>query len=160
MKVVARRVSIIAGERLVGGIGNAVLQHLQVEHAEQRIAAADLRVEEAEGKARVHRLDPQRDFGQLHRHRVAVHPVDAAARDIAQRMAEVFESRSAALTNAGKPRCDAAGSGQQEVTRAAGGVDDRKLQQRLAGSSASASVLSSTGSSAVSSSACTRLSGV
>lgn len=51
-------------------------------------AVADLRVEEIEGKAGVHRFDPERDLGQLHRHRVAVHPVQAGASDIGQGMAE------------------------------------------------------------------------
>ena len=36
------------------------LQRLQVEHAEQRVAAADIGVEEAERLARLDRLDPQR----------------------------------------------------------------------------------------------------
>ena len=35
--------------------------------------------------------------------------------------------------DAGKPRGDAAGGGQQEVARAAGGIDDRELQERLGG---------------------------
>ena len=73
-----RGLFVVAGQRLVGGVGNAVAQHLQVEHTEQRIAAADAGVEEAERKAGVDRLDPERDLGQFHRHRVAVHPVQAA----------------------------------------------------------------------------------
>ena len=88
------------------------------------VAAADLRVEEAEGKAGVHSLDPERDLGQLHRHRVAVHAVDAAAGDIAQRMAEIGKRGRALGADAGKAGGDAAGGGQQEVARAAGGVDD------------------------------------
>ena len=35
--------------------------------------------------------------------------------------------------DAGQPRGDAAGGGQQEVARAAGGVDDREFQERLGG---------------------------
>ncbi|MNJ48515.1 hypothetical protein D3C77_437100 [compost metagenome] len=111
----ASDVLVVASQRFVGGIGNAVLQYLQIEHPQERIAAADLRVEEAKGKAGVHRLDPERDLGQFHRHRVAVHPVDAAARDIAQGMAEIGQRGSAFGPDARKPRGDATSGCQQEV---------------------------------------------
>lgn len=57
--------------------------------------------------------------------------MQAGPRDIAQGMAEIGERGRAIGADAREPRGDAAGGGQQEVARAAGGVDDRKFQQRL-----------------------------
>ena len=122
--VVFRNFLIVAGQRLVGGVGNALFQHLQVEHAEQRVAAADLRVEEAERQAGLHRLDPERDLGQFDRHRVAVHAVEAAAGDIAQRVAKIGQRRRALGADAGNARGDTARGGEQEMARTARGVDD------------------------------------
>ena len=51
--------------------------------ADQRIAALDLVVEEAERKRAVHRLDPQRQAAKLHRERIEVHGVDAALHHVA-----------------------------------------------------------------------------
>ena len=59
--------------------------------------------------------------------------MDAAARDIAERMAEVGKRGRALGADAREPRGDAAGGGQEEVARAAGGVDDRQSQQGLGG---------------------------
>ena len=53
--------------------------------------------------------------------------------DITQRMAEVGARGHAFGADARETRGDAAGGGQQEVARAAGWVDDRKLQQSLGG---------------------------
>ena len=136
-------------------------ERLQVEHAEQRVAAADIGVEEAERLAGLDRLDPQRDLGQLDRHRIAVDAVDAGARHIAQRVAIVGRRGDAAGAGAREPCRDAPRRREQEMAGAAGRIDHRDRQAApRPGSSASASTRSSTGSSALSSSACTRLSGV
>ena len=59
-------------------------------------------------------------------------------------------------------RGEPARGGEQKVARAAGGIDDRQAEQRLDAASRgfSAIVSAMTGSSALSSSTCTRLSGV
>ena len=46
--------------------------------AEQAVATAQMMVQEAERRAHREGVQPQRDLGQLHRHRVLVHAVDAA----------------------------------------------------------------------------------
>ena len=115
LRVVIGDVFVVAGQRLVGGVGNAVFQRLEIEDSEQRVAATDLRVEEAERQAGVHGLDPERDLGQLHRHRVSIHAVNAASRDVAQSMAEIRHRRRALGADAGEPSRDAARGGEQEV---------------------------------------------
>ena len=70
-------------------------QRFEVEHAEQRIAAADVGVEESERLARLDRFDPERHLCQLDRHRVAVDAVEALTRDVAQRVSVVASGRDA-----------------------------------------------------------------
>ena len=55
--------------------------------------------------------------------------MQAGPRHIAQGVAEVGQRRCAFDPVAGKAGCDAPRGGQQEVARAAGGVDDGKVQQ-------------------------------
>ena len=45
--------------------------------AEQAVAAAEMMVQKAKRSADREGMEPQRDLGQFHRHRVLVHPVDA-----------------------------------------------------------------------------------
>ena len=59
--------------------------------------------------------------------------MQAGPRDIAQGVAKVGKRGRSIGTDAGQPRGDTAGSGQQEVPRAAGRVDDRQFQQRFGG---------------------------
>ena len=46
--------------------------------AEQAVAAAQMVVEEGERRAHGEAVQPERDLGELHRHRVLVHAVNAA----------------------------------------------------------------------------------
>ena len=46
--------------------------------AEQAVAAAQVVIQKAQGGADGEGVQPQRQLGQLHRHRVFVHPIDAA----------------------------------------------------------------------------------
>ena len=131
--VVVGGVLVVAGQRLVGIVGDALLQHLEVEHAKQRVAAADIGIEEAERVAGIDGLDPERDLGQFHRHRVAVHAVDAATGNIAQGVAEVLGGGRALGADAGEAGGDAAGGGEQEVAGAAGGVDETEPQKPILG---------------------------
>ncbi|MNZ94686.1 hypothetical protein D3C78_1138000 [compost metagenome] len=48
----------VAGQRLVGVVGNARLQHRRIEYADQRIAALDMCVEKAQRLARLQRFQP------------------------------------------------------------------------------------------------------
>src|SRR3546814_5156072 len=73
---ISRCLLVVAGQRLVGRVGDTVAQRLQVEHAEQRVAAADVGIEEAQRPARLDRFDPQRHLGQFPRPGVAVDAVD------------------------------------------------------------------------------------
>ena len=101
-----RRLFVVARERLVSGIRDALFERLEIEHAEQRIAAADIRIEEAERLAGLDGLDPQRDLGEFDRHRVAIDAMDAGARHIAQRVAVVGRRGDAASPSASEPRRD------------------------------------------------------
>ena len=107
-----------------------LLQRLEVEHAEQRIAAADVGVEEAERLAGLDRLDPQRHLGELDRHRVAVDAVDAGARHVAQRVAIVGRRGDAAGAGAREPRGDPPRRREQEMAGAAGRIEHRDREQR------------------------------
>src|SRR3546814_12151524 len=55
---ISRCLLVVAGQRLVGRVGDTVAQRLQVEHAEQRVAAADVdRKSVVEGKSVSVRVD-------------------------------------------------------------------------------------------------------
>jgi len=81
---------VVAGERFVRGVGYALFQRIEIEHSEQRVAAAHVGVQEAKRFARLDCLNPQRHLGQLDRQRVAIDPMNAGARDLAQRVAIVL----------------------------------------------------------------------
>ena len=123
-----RGVLVVAGERLVGLVRDAVLQHGVVEHADQAVAAADAGVEEGERLARLQRLDPERHLAQLDRERVAIDAVDAVRDDLAQRALELDLGRRAGAPELGDAGGRAARGAEQEVAGAAGGIDDRELQ--------------------------------
>ena len=106
-------------------------KHLQVKHAEERVAAEDAGVEEAERLAGFDGFDPQRHLGEFDGHRIAVHAVDAGAHHIAQSMAIVLGGRDAAGPRAGDARGNPPRGGQQEVAGAAGGIDDGDAEQSL-----------------------------
>ena len=157
----SRRLLVVAGQRLVGLVGNALAQRLQVEHAEQRVAAADVGVEEAERLAGLDRLDPERDLGQFDRHRVAVDAIEALARDVAQRVAIVARRGDAAGAAARDARGDAPRRREQEMAGAAGGIDDAQREQRIGrGLRTRPRPGRARDRARESSSACTRLSGV
>src|SRR3546814_6360587 len=57
-------------------------------------STADLRVEEGERTARLQRFNPKRYLSQFDRHRIAVHAIETAAGNFAQRMARSEEHTS------------------------------------------------------------------
>ena len=124
---------VVAGQGLVGGVGNAVCQHAQVNQAQQGIAAANLPIQKTQGEAGGHRLDPEGHTGQLHSHGVLVHPVETATGHVPQGRAEVRQPWGAVGADAGQAGGQATGGGQQKVARAAGRVQDGELEERRGG---------------------------
>ncbi len=119
---------VVAGQRLVGLVRDAVLQHGVVEHADQAVAAADAGVQEGQRLAGLQRLDPERHLAQLDRERVAIDAIDAARDDLAQRMLELDLGGRAGAAQLGDAGGRAARGAEQEMAGAAGGIDDRELQ--------------------------------
>ena len=60
-----------------------VVAELVEPRADERVAALDLVVEEAERQVAVHRLNPERQPAELHRQRIEVHGVDAPLHHVA-----------------------------------------------------------------------------
>ena len=123
-------VLVVAGERLVGLVRDAVLQHVVVEDADQAVAAADAGVEEGERLAGLEGLDPERHLAELDRERVAIDAMDAAGDDLAERVLELDLGGCAGAAELGDAGGGAAGGAEQEVAGAAGGVEDRQAQDR------------------------------
>ena len=82
-------VSVLSVQRL----DRVVLDEVQPA-ANEAVADLELVVEELEWQLAVERLDPQRELGEFHGHRVAVDAVEAALDDVAR------EHRSQALVEA------------------------------------------------------------
>ena len=83
--------------------------------AEQAVAALDVGVEEGERLARFEGLQPEADLAQLDRHRVDVDGVEAAADDVAQRVADLRRRGSLARADLGEALRDPVGGGDEEV---------------------------------------------
>ena len=82
LEVHAVRMVLVAALPVLPG-HHRVVPELVEPRANQRIAALDLVVEEAERQGAVHRLDPERQAAKLHRERIEVHRVDAALHHVA-----------------------------------------------------------------------------
>ncbi len=123
---------VIAGHRVERLVGDAIVQHLQVEHPDQRIAALDVRIEEGQRLALAEPLDPQRHLAQVHSQRVLVHAVDAVddglARPAAHRLRGrlVLSRRDLRQRPADPPR-----RGQQEVAGPARAIADAHGEERI-----------------------------
>src|SRR5262249_8573359 len=120
---VLRSFLLITCKRLVGGIWDSLREHGEVEHAQPRIAAADVGIEEAERLAGLHRLDPERHLGELDRHRVAIDAKNTGARNVAQGVAVIRGRGDAASTGARHAGSDPSGRREQEMAGAAGRVE-------------------------------------
>ena len=121
-----RVVALDGLERLVGD----ALVDQRGGGADQRVAALDVGVEEAERLAWLQRLQPQRDLGQLDRHRVHVDAVDAVLHHVPQRGAQRFDGGfRVVLAHRGQALGDAPGGRDQEVPGAARRVADGDRQQ-------------------------------
>ncbi len=118
-------------ERIVGDAG---LEHAEVQDSHQGIAAADAVIEKREGFAFAVRFEPEGDAAEFDRQRVFVHAVDAVCHHIADRFAGAFGggfvlSGANAREFFAEPPCCC----EQEVARAAGGVEDADAQERMLG---------------------------
>ena len=97
---------------------------------DQRVAALDVGVEEAEWLAWFQRLQPQRDLGQFDRHRVHVDAVDAVLHHVPQRGPQRLDGGfRVMLAHRGQALGDAPGGRDQEVPGTARWVADRDRQQ-------------------------------
>ena len=123
---------VVAGQRRVGLVGNALGHDCRVERADQAVAAADAGVEEGERLARLDRFHPQRGLAQIDGQRIAIDAVDAVLRDCAQGAAAgVFVGYAGVRLEFGEAGGHAPRRGQQKMARAAGRVDDLEGEDRL-----------------------------
>ena len=122
---VAGDLLVVAGERLVGVVRDALLQHVEVEDADQAVAELDVVVEEGERAAGVVALDPERHLAEVDRERVAVDGVDAVADHVADR------ARGAPRAWAPARRCGPAPAPcRSAAPRRAGSGPSRRLDRR------------------------------
>ena len=121
-------VLVVAGERLVGLVRDAVLQHGVVEDPDQAVAAADAGIEEGERLARLECLDPECNLAELDRERVAIDAVDAAGHDLAERVLKLDLGGRAGAAELGDAGGRPARGAEQEVAGAAGGIENRQAQ--------------------------------
>ena len=113
-------------ERLVR---NTIAQKLRG-RTDERVAVLDVRVQETQRLSGLQRLQPQRDLGQLHRHRVEVHPVDAARHHLVHRRADSIHGRlGVTLPHRGDLLGDPPRRRHQEMPGPTGRVADGQLQQ-------------------------------
>ena len=123
---------VISRQWLEGLPGNATLQELWIEDTDQRVAHLDAGIEEAQWLAWFHGLQPQGGTAELHGQGIDVHPVDAAADDLAQGMPVIgLGGLVGASIDAGQLGGQAAGRGQKKMARTAGRVADGDVQQGL-----------------------------
>src|SRR6266852_5199733 len=108
---------IIATQRFVGIVGNALFQCLQVEDAEQAVAALDIGVKRAKRFPRFYSFDPEGYFCEFNGHWISVDAMNAIARDVAHRGGIIGCVVVAKLRH---PRRHAPRGAQEKVTRAAG----------------------------------------
>ncbi len=60
-------------------------------------------------------FNPKSNFSELHRHRITIHPINARARHITQRMAIIFGGSYTACAGTSYTPCNSSGGGKQEV---------------------------------------------
>ena len=124
-------VLVVVAEGDERGVGDVVFEQRRG-GAEQGVADAEVGVEERQGAAGVEGFQPQRDFGDLDGQVVEVDPVEAAFDDVGGGGADGGGAGfGVAGADFGQRGADAAGGGDDEMSAAAGGVDDGELQQRL-----------------------------
>ena len=122
---------VIAFARVERLVRDALWENAEIEHANERVAAADAVVEKREGLAGGVAFQPERDAAEVHGERVAVHAVDAMADDIADGFADALRGGFVlAGAEFGEFLADAPGGGEQHVPRTASDVYDLEREQR------------------------------
>ena len=123
---------VVAGERLVGVVGNAFGENRRVQHAHQGVAAADVGSQKAQRLARLHRLQPEGGLAQLHRQGVDIHAIDAVGHHLAQGVAIIsFRGLVSAGAQARHLGSQAPGGSEQEMAGTRCRVHDLETQQGL-----------------------------
>ena len=124
---------VIAFDGLEGVLGDAPLNEVG-RGAEEGVSVSDVSVEEREWSSRLEGLHPEADLAQLDGHGVEVHAVDAASDDVAQGALHVWGAGfEAVAADLGESVGGAACGGDEEVSRAAGGVHDGQGQEGVFG---------------------------
>ena len=126
-----RQFAVVAGHRVEGFIGQAILERVEVEHARQRIAALDAVVEEGQRFAFGVAFQPEGDARQFNRQRVFIHAVDAVGDHITGGFADAL--RGGFVLTAADARqflAQAPRRRQQEMPGAAGRVEDFQRKKR------------------------------
>jgi len=130
----ARDGFVVAFARVERLVRDALFEHAEIEHADERVATADAVVEEGERFAGGVAFQPERDAAEVHGERVAVHAVDAMADDIADGFADAFRGGFIlAGAQDGKLLAHSPPSGEQHVAGAAGDVYNLEGEQGLGG---------------------------
>ncbi|MNJ41997.1 hypothetical protein D3C77_369450 [compost metagenome] len=80
----------VAGQRFVGIIRNAYLQHCWIEHTNQCVTALDMGIKKTQRFAWFQGLQPQCGLAQLDSHRIEINTMDAVLHYLAQRMTELL----------------------------------------------------------------------
>jgi hypothetical protein len=117
-------------DRAVRLVGNALRRQV-ARGADERVAAADVVVEETERQPGGVPFDPQRQFAQVDRQRVEIDAEDAAPDHVAHGVAELRRRRLIiAGADARQFTPQAPGGGEQKMSRSARRVADADGEQR------------------------------
>jgi hypothetical protein len=79
---------VVALDRLVRIVRNALFEHLEIEDADQTVAAFHVMVEKAQRLPRVVSFDPEGDLAEVNREGILIDRVDALADYVARRVTE------------------------------------------------------------------------
>lgn len=128
----ARECPVVTRHRLEGRVGNPLLQDFKVDHPCQRIAAFDAVIQKSKRFPLAVRFQPESDPAQLHRERILVHAVDAMRDHVTHRLTNAFRcGLLLATAHASQLPPKAPCRGEQEVSRAAGGIADFDREQGM-----------------------------
>ncbi len=123
---------VVARDGREGLVGDTLLDDVESEDADEGIAASDVVIEEGEGLALGVGFDPEGDATELDGEGVLVHAIDAVSDDVADGFADAFGGGLVLVgSDAGELLAQAACGSQQEMTGAAGGVNDADGEEGL-----------------------------
>jgi hypothetical protein len=121
---------VVAGHGREGLVGDALVQFLALNKADDSIAAFDVMVQKIERLAGIMRLQPKGDLTEFNGERIEIHPINASADHVAQGGAE---SRGRWLlfprAHDGQFGGDTPRSGEKNVSRTAGDISNAQIEQ-------------------------------